>query len=213
MHFDYCLSVLRVLDDYCWLIDVVCSKSVFGERWSAVKAPFPSTRLSSTWVWALPKRRVLRVLCRHISLARHGVMIVVFTVITTIKKGCWLLLCCYSIDCLLLFPVWFHGNIWTLELICDSVVACWWKRQQHWQHRFIIKTSTTLTTTTTTRTTTTVNVWIQWNICFQLGLATYVWIPSDRSRAWTCLCRSASHALFLLRFWLLESDVWFMYIC
>ena len=45
--------------------------------------------------------------------AEDGVLIVVLTV-TTIKKGCLLLYCCYSIDCLLLFPFWFDGNIWTI---------------------------------------------------------------------------------------------------
>ncbi len=44
-----------------------------------------------------------------------GVKIVVLTVITTIKNGCWLLFrCCFN-GCLLLFPFCFYSNIMTMK--------------------------------------------------------------------------------------------------
>ena len=53
-----------------------------------------------------------------------GVMIVELTVLTTIKKGCWLLFCrCFN-GCLLLFPFCFNGCCCVVVSMVVSMVLC-----------------------------------------------------------------------------------------
>ena len=69
--------------------------------------------LLSCWCWGRP----------------GGVMMFAWIVTITIKKGCMLLFC-YCIDCLLLLPFWFHGDILTLTHLGSRPYDIWYTCQQ-----------------------------------------------------------------------------------